>query len=398
MKSSEYIRHSKDFILFAFIFSVLTGCQISVAKNKQNEIDSIAARIVPDHRLGICDVKVKAGAGGALILRGETTNYHAKSEIIKTLNNQGIRLIDSILILPDTVNNKRFMGLVTLSVTNLRKQPDHKSELVSQAILGTPVKILKNADSWLLIQTPDSYIAWTEVSSVVPMSLAELDKWRNSDRLISVVNSGWIYTSPDESEIVGDLVAGCIFKKTGELKGFAKIVLPDGREGYVNGKSVMDFNSWKTQTLCTGENVIRIASAFLGLPYLWGGSSSKAVDCSGFVQTVYFLNGIILLRDASLQALHGLPVDISTGYNQLMKGDLLFFGSKENLNLHVTHVAIYKGDSEYINSSGRVMINSLDSTRANFNIHRANSLLEAKRIIGVVNDTEIIPVIKHAWY
>ena len=99
---------------------------------------------------------------------------------------------------------------------------------------------------------------------------------------------------------------------------------------------------------------MHVALTYMGIPYLWGGSSVKGVDCSGFVQSVFFRNGIILARDASLQALHGLPVDISDGFNRLKKGDLLFFGSKENGDSHVTHVALYLGNNEYINSSGRV--------------------------------------------
>ena len=61
----------------------------------------------------------------------------------------------------------------------------------------------------------------------------------------------------------------------------------------------------KIQYSCTEESICKVARTFLGLPYLWGGSSAKAVDCSGFVQSVYFMNGLILPRDASLQALHG---------------------------------------------------------------------------------------------
>ena len=110
------------------------------------------------------------------------------------------------------------------------------------------------------------------------------------------------------------------------------------------------------------------------------------------------MNGIILSRDASLQAVHGNDIDLSKGFSQLSMGDLLFFGTKDSSGTHVTHVAIYKGDSEYIHSSGRVMINSLDSTSNNYNSHRKNSLLIAKRIIGVKNDIGIVPVNKHPWY
>ena len=397
----NHSENKKFFIIIGFwigILLILNGCHSSLHKDKQAEIDSIAARWVPDQREGICIVTAGIAKRGSIILRGETTIPQARQEIIKTLSNRGIVLIDSILLLPDTVRNEKYRGLVSLSVINLRKRPDHSSELVSQAILGTPVHILKNSNSWLLIQTPDRYIAWTEKSSVKSMNRAEIAAWKQADRVIYLENSGWVYTSPDESGVVGDLVAGSILIKTGESKGYARIVLPDGREGFLNNKKIIDFRSWKTQVLCTEEKVCRVATTFLGLPYLWGGSSSKAVDCSGFVQSVYFMNGIILSRDASLQADHGLSVDLSNGYSQLKRGDLLFFGSKENSNSHVTHVAIYKGDSEYIHSSGRVMINSLDSSQINYSSYRKNSLLAAKRIIGVENDIGIVPVYKHAWY
>jgi hypothetical protein len=306
-------------------------------------------------------------------------------------------LIDSIITLPDTVVNAKYHGLITLSAGNLRKEPQHSSELVSQAILGTPVLILKNGNGWLLVQTPDKYIAWIEKASVALMSSAEIESWKHGGKVVFIENSGWIYVTTDEKEVVGDLVSGSILVKTGESKGYVKIVFPDGREGFIRNRSVMDFNLWKAQVL-TEESICNTASTFLGLPYLWGGSSSKAVDCSGFVQSVYFRNGVILSRDASLQAGHGVSIDPAEGYGKFRKGDLLFFGSRSNSALRVTHVAIYKGDSEFIHSAGRVMISSLDSTRANFSKFRKNSLLAVKQIIGTENDLGIVPVSKHEWY
>jgi hypothetical protein len=270
--------------------------------------------------------------------------------------------------------------------------------MVSQAIMGTPVSILKKEDSWLLIQTPDKYIAWTEKSSVQLMNESDMKEWKDSPKLIYMNNSGWIYESPEEEGVVGDLVAGCMMKSAGNIKGFAKVVLPDGRVGVVRDNVVKEFHNWKSGTIADGDQIYKVASKMMGLPYMWGGSSTKAVDCSGFVQTVYFLNGIILSRDASLQALHGLSVDISNGWNNLQTGDLLFFGSVRNSRQRVTHVAIYKGDSEFIHSAGRVMVNSLDSTRSNYSSYRKNSLLSARRIIGYQDSHGIVAVKDHNWY
>jgi cell wall-associated NlpC family hydrolase len=364
----------------------------------QPVIDSIAARFVPDQRIGICKILSTEGKDGRVILTGETTDLLAKQEVIKTLYNQGISLVDSIIILPDTLKNERFMGLATLSVINLRKEPDHAAELVSQAILGTPVLILKNTNSWILVQTPDNYIAWTEKSSVKMMSRLEMNEWKNAERVIFIENSGWIYDKADDSGIVGDLVAGSILQKTGESTGYVNVILPDGRKGVVLKKAVESLETFRAQVLNNADGVLSRASSLMGVPYLWGGTSAKGVDCSGFVRTVYFMNGLILQRDASLQALHGFQVDISIGYDLLKKGDLLFFGSRVNSKLRVTHVAIYMGDSEYINSSGRVMINSLDSTRTDYNGYRKRSLLLARRIIDVDNDPGIVPIKKHLWY
>jgi SH3-like domain-containing protein len=398
MKPVILIKYS---VVAAFvILSMAAGCKSSLEPSARTQalIDSISGCYVPDHRMGVCDIKVKPGESGVLILSGETTNPHVKRDVINTLNNQGNKLIDSIIILPDTISIKRFKALATLSVINIRKHPDQRAELVSQALLGSPVLILKDKDGWILVQTPDHYIGWTESTSVAAMTSGEMAEWKHSDRVITLENSGWIYSSSGGSGITGDYVAGCILVRESVTNGFTKVRYPDGREGYIHSGAVTDFNIWKANAACTGANLAKTASSFTGLPYLWGGSSSKGVDCSGFSQQVYYLNGVILLRDASLQALHGTVVDISQGYGKLEQGDLLFFGTKQNSKPHVTHVAIYKGDTEYIHSSGRVMINSLDSTRINYSGFRENSLLVVKRIAGVDDDPGIMRIKSHPWY
>jgi hypothetical protein len=386
------------FFLVSIVF-IMSACGHSRERNISagREIDSIASLFVPDTRMGICNIRLKRGEGIRQILAGETTSPEAKVAIIKALGERVNNLIDSIIILPDTTVSKKYMGLATLSVINVRKHPQQSAELVSQALLGTPVRILKYEDSWFLVQTPDNYLGWVEESSLVLLSITELTEWKNSNRVIVMAGVGWVYSAPDEKEAVGDIVAGCILVKEGEERGFTKISLPDGRTGYIESKSVTDFRKWKASVSCSGESIVSCASGFMGLPYLWGGSSIKGVDCSGFTKTVYFLNGLILYRDASQQALHGQTVDISEDYSKLRPGDLLFFGSMKNSRPRVTHVAIYKGDTEFIHSSGRVKINSLDSTRSNYSGYKKSFLLSAKRIIGS-DDPGIVQISSHQWY
>jgi gamma-D-glutamyl-L-lysine dipeptidyl-peptidase len=384
--------------------AVCTGLVIFVCCNSGSRkeevmagIDQVSKKWVPDGREGLFHVTAEQ-KNGNIVLRGETNLAIAKAELIELIKKPGLKIIDSIKVLPDTISNEKSSGVVTLSVINLRKEPDHAAELVSQAILGSPVVVLKNENSWLLVQTADKYIAWTDESSVALMTSKELKAWKNSDRIIFVNNSGWVYTSADETGIAGDIVAGSILQVSGKVKGYVKVLFPDDREGYVRDNEVMDFNIWKNQ-ITTPDGIINFAHTFMGSPYLWGGSSTKATDCSGFVQSVYFNNGLILSRDASLQARHGEIIDISHGFDQIKKGDLLFFGWKDNSEQHhVTHVAIYQGDDEYIHSTGRVMINSLDSAALNFSSYRKSSLLSARRIIGIANDSCIVQVSKHHWY
>lgn len=398
MKKSIKNLLKKGFCIIGILL-LIPGCQKTNISKLQSEADAISFRFVPDHRVGICSVKLSEGEKGVIIVSGETTNQIAKNLIIKTLHKYDKRLVDSIVLLPDTVKNNKYMGLVTLSVINLRREPYHASELVSQSILGTPVMILKRKDSWLLIKTPDNYIAWTEESSVKEVDRSEMSNWKKSERVIYLENTGWLYDSPSKKPgVVGDLVGGSIIEKTGETPEYLKLALPDGRQGFVEKQKVMDFGIWKKNISCSDESVCNIAMTFMGLPYLWGGTSAKGVDCSGFVQSVFFRNGLILQRDASLQALHGINIDLNDGFDLLEKGDLLFFGSKKNGTNHVTHVAIYTGNKEYINSSGRVMINSLDSTRSDYSSYKFKSLLSARRIIGVMGDAGIIRVNNHSWY
>jgi hypothetical protein len=389
----------RQYVLF-FLLLVFTGCgRPGIPPQLQKEIDSIALKWVPDERENICEVTLRKLPDNAIVIKGETTVPEAKEEIIGYLETAGKDITDSLKILPDTsVINKKW-GLVTVSVCNIYDKPSFSGELVSQALMGTPVRILKIREGWMLIQTPDHYLGWTDNSGISDKDDDEMSLWKKSERVIDTGKSGDIISTSDKNEVISDITTGSILEKVSESNGYFIVKLPDGRTGKIDRRDAVDFNVWCASLSLRPEKLIKFAKSLTGYPYMWGGTSTKALDCSGFVKTIFFTGGIILARDASQQFLYGKPVDISSSLDSLKPCDLIFFG---HLNIkgikRITHVGMYIGDTEMIHSSGKVRINSLDSTHANFSNYYKRIMMGARRIIGEESQKGIESIAHHNWY
>ena len=129
----------------------------------------------------------------------------------------------------------------------------------------------------------------------------------------------------------------------------------------------------------------------MGVPYLWGGTSTKGLDCSGFTKTIYMLHGYVIPRDASQQVHVGELIDAERNFAMLETGDLLFFGRKnEDGSEKVVHVGLWLGNNQFIHASGDVHISNMDSTADNYDSYNYKRYLRTKRIIGKNSGLDLI--------
>lgn len=391
----------KLILLSAALLLIFTACG-----DKQEVFNSISKEVksefAPDRRDKTFETKLKE-VDGKWVLYGSTTEAEAKAALLEKLAAKKIEVLDSMKVLPDAalVEQGKIYAVVAHSVANLRYEADYSSEMATQVLMGTPLKVLEKKSYWYRVVTPEGYIAWVTVGSVKTMNEEELTAWRGSERVIVDVHYTLFRDKPSkDGAIISDGVWGDIAQVSSKrvVNGYQEVKLPNGKTAYVPASDVKCLKKWLDSRNPTTDNIINTGKQFLGFPYLWAGTSIKGLDCSGFVKTSHFLNGIILRRDASQQAKIGEEIDITNGIENLKKGDILFFGRKATADrpARVTHVGMYMGEGLFIHSATFVKINSLVPGTDNY---YDGTMVCARRINGM-QDTiyGLWSIAKHPWY
>ncbi len=233
-------------------------------------------------------------------------------------------------------------AVVLKPVANMYSGPSESADVVSQAIYGTNIVILEEKDGWAKIRTPDEYTGWmanssflrTETPYAAKGSVARVEGlFANIYQEPDVTKHQPVLTAPYETRL----------EIAPEAKGerWLQARLVDGRTAWVQRGDVgFDLGPAGIPEL------IAFSKRFLGLPYLWGGTSTFGYDCSGYTQMLCRRRGIVIPRDAGPQARwEGMtPVKRS----DLQPGDLLYFGSSEQ---KITHTGMYIGGGEFIHAT-----------------------------------------------
>lgn len=292
-------------------------------------------------------------------------------------------------------------GVVNISVCNMRYTADYSAEMVSQALLGTPVHIIGEADKlpqpWPEIQTPDGYTGWVHYAVVERMSREAYSAWNAAPKAVVTALNAIVHKSPSaKSDTVSDVVAGDRLKLLRTSGCWLQVEFPDKRQGYISRKDAMPEKDWRKQLDRSPEAILATAKSMLGFPYLWAGMSPKGMDCSGFVRTVLFMHDIIIPRDSGPMSRVGLRID---NRSDLQPGDLVFFGRQEDGQAHVSHVGFYLGDGLFIHSLGLVKIGSFLPGRPEFDPYNAGRYLFGGRILPYVDQVpEITTTLTNPYY
>ncbi len=244
--------------------------------------------------------------------------------------------------------------LVVSGVGDVRREPSHPSELVSQVIHGDAVTPLKTDGEWVLARLDDGYIGWIRDWHVRPWSAAQRDAFaaRAGHRIRA--NHAGVASAPEPGAppLAQVVVGTAVVAGAAAVRGWVPVELADGRSGYVRRTELERIPKGRA----TPQRLAKTGLSFLGVPYLWGGNTPNGFDCSGLVQRIFRLNGILLPRDSDMQARFGRERAVQNA-SEIEPGDLLFFGRSSDA---ITHVALVLPDRTLLHSYGQVIVNSLD--------------------------------------
>ncbi|MFC1729738.1 NlpC/P60 family protein [candidate division KSB1 bacterium] len=236
-------------------------------------------------------------------------------------------------------------GICNLSVIPVRSDPYEQSEMITQVLFGELLLVEEKHKKWCRIKlVEDGYEGWisklqykeipettfkilANSSPAICYELVQLLINKSDNLLIPIIIGSSLPGLKDGSFSINETT----FNFLGEVK-ISENIKPE---------SIRD-------------EIVSTAKLYLNSPYLWGGKTPFGIDCSGFTQIIYKINGIHIQRDSSQQASQGETINF---LSEARKGDLVYFDNEEG---EIIHTGILIDDNQIIHASGKVRIDQID--------------------------------------
>lgn len=228
-------------------------------------------------------------------------------------------------------------GICNLSIIPLRLEPNDRSEIVSQVLFGEHFEVMETAKQWTKIK----------------LQFDDYEGWIDSKQYQSISEENYTTLSKEAVILNSDLVEYIIAPNNTLLPITIGASLSFLNHSDINSENY-DFEGLKVSGIKSKNDIVNTSFLYLNSPYLWGGKTPFGIDCSGFTQMVYKLNGHKLLRDASQQSNQG---EVLSFIEESEPGDLAFFDNEEG---KIIHVGIILENNYIIHASGKVRIDRLD--------------------------------------
>lgn len=258
--------------------------------------------------------------------------------------------------------------VVSVGVADIRREPDPASELVTQALMNAPAIADRQDGEWMHVRLSDyeGWISSQQLEEPITRGFCKVSACCGTPLpLVAVVAVPYcpLFATAEGEDIVGKLYLSTALPPLDLTRPQRiQVALPGEQTGWLQRSAIRLCLAGDVYPRAPLKVVTDYARAFLGRPYLWGGTSWEGIDCSAFVQLCYRMGGFIIPRDADQQhdfLSHSVP------RAEMQEGDLIFFGSKA-----ITHVALALNSREYIHAEGqnyeRVLINSFDAAAPHY--------------------------------
>ncbi len=273
--------------------------------------------------------------------------------------------------------------VVATGVADVYRSPDGSSERVTQALLNMPVYAGEVQGEWIEVKLVD-YMGWMRLDELAaPISKGFCKVGADCGTplpLVAVITATHtpLYEAAEGSRDVGQAYLSTrlpLLDTTHPTR--AQVALPGEQAAWVERADLAIRQQREPYPRQSAEAVTGYARGLLGVPYLWGGTSWKGIDCSGFAQLCYRMGGYFIPRDADQQngfLFHAIERP------HMRVGDLIFFGSTE-----ITHVGVALNDHEYIHAEGqhdnRVTINSFHPADEHYHARLDQIVWSMRRVI-----------------